>query len=121
MDGPDYSDIQLHLTTDDTPQSPRSTPTPTSTPIASLSPPHCIFVIPELLLEILQKLSSAELVTAALVCKDWSPTALDVLWRSKEVPCSALWKVLPGSPEGGGTDDSENAVRIYQLSPCHTD
>lgn len=46
--------------------------------------------IPELLLESFRLLPSNALQVAALVCKIWSPIAVDVLWREREVPLDHL-------------------------------
>ncbi|KAG8980736.1 hypothetical protein FRB94_011501 [Tulasnella sp. JGI-2019a] len=48
----------------------------------------------ELLLRIFERLSSKELVVAALVCKRWSSFAIDTKWRFRSVKFSRLLKVL---------------------------
>ncbi len=73
--------------------------------------------IPELLLESFRSLPSDALQTAALVCKTWSPIAIDVLWREREVPLDhLLGRFLPES-----TDLPDSVRQNIRTKPAAND
>lgn len=47
--------------------------------------PHYSLFIPEVLLDVLERLSPKELVRAALVCKAWLGLAVDTKWRTTDI------------------------------------
>ncbi|KAG8878196.1 hypothetical protein FRB98_006328, partial [Tulasnella sp. 332] len=50
--------------------------------------------VPEILLEILLKLSSKDLVASALVCRAWCTPSVDTKWRTKPIELSRLLAML---------------------------
>ncbi|KAG9035539.1 hypothetical protein FRB95_011081 [Tulasnella sp. JGI-2019a] len=52
--------------------------------------PHPVLFLPEIFLEILEELSTKELVVVALVCKAWVSLAQDAMWRTMRINLSLL-------------------------------
>lgn len=55
---------------------------------------HAALITPELLLYYFYYLQGRDLATSASVCKAWSGTALDTLWRTQTVPLNTLMRKL---------------------------
>ncbi|KAG8869569.1 hypothetical protein FRB97_001028 [Tulasnella sp. 331] len=55
---------------------------------------HFALSVPEILLEILEKLSANELAVAALVCKTWTSHAVDAIWTTTGISLRRLLEKL---------------------------
>ncbi|KAG8885212.1 hypothetical protein FRB98_001894 [Tulasnella sp. 332] len=56
--------------------------------------PHAALAVPEVLLEILENLSSEDLFNMAQTCKDWTGPALETRWKTGRIKLSRLLSVL---------------------------
>ncbi|KAG8881984.1 hypothetical protein FRB97_008852 [Tulasnella sp. 331] len=65
---------------------------------------HQTLDVPELLLKVLSHMGPRELLSAARVCKMWSPWVVEVLWGQSEVPLSAILDKLSWLNVRNGTD-----------------
>ncbi|KAG9027829.1 hypothetical protein FRB95_007339 [Tulasnella sp. JGI-2019a] len=60
----------------------------------TMSKLHPTLCIPEILLEILTRLSTTDLVRVAQTCKTWAEPALDIKWRTHRIKFSRLLSIL---------------------------
>lgn len=83
----------------------------------TMLPTHRALSVPELLLFYFEDLSGEELFAVALVSRDWARQALDTLWRTQEVPLSALLR----QSQALGHDEVWYEVRsledIFEIPP----
>ncbi|KAG8979795.1 hypothetical protein FRB94_011084 [Tulasnella sp. JGI-2019a] len=81
--------------------------------------PHFTLSVPEITIKILGELSVINLLSAALVCKDWSWKATDTRWRWHPVKLSLLLSKLAPledySRDGGALDENETLNLVLRL------
>lgn len=58
--------------------------------LSTLASLHRALTVPEFLIQYFEKLDNHALAVAAVVCRLWSPLALDVLLRTEHIPLSCI-------------------------------